>query len=80
MMQRQVNINMEVDRFSKLARMAEDTLDSVELQPDTYVIAYALYCLVDATSVIETAIDDSTKVLRKIEGHLHHMGLERWNK
>ena len=71
---------MEVDRFSKLARMAEDTLDSVELQPDTYVIAYAMYSLVDAISMIEGALDDNGKVLKKIEGHLHHMGLEAWKK
>ncbi len=71
---------MELDRFSKLRKMAEDSLDSRELQPDTYILAYSLYSLVDATSVIESAIDDSTKVLKKIEGHLHHMGLERWNK
>ena len=71
---------MEVDRFTKLGRMAEDTLDSVELQPDTYVIAYALYSLVDATSVLEKAIDDSTKELKKIEGHLHHMQMEAWKK
>ena len=71
---------MELDRFSKLRKMAEDSLDSRELQSDTYILAYALYSLVDATSVIESAIDDSTKVLKKIEGHLHHMGLERWNK
>ena len=71
---------MELDRFSRLRKMAEDSLDCRELQPDTYILAYALYSLVDATSVIETAIDDSTKVLKKIEGHLRHMGLERWNK
>jgi|TARA_R100001082_G_C4249778_1_gene110952 hypothetical protein len=71
---------MEVDRFSKLARMAEDTLDSVELQPDTYVIAYAMYSLVDAISMIEGALDDNGKVLKKIESHLHHMGLEAWKK
>ena len=71
---------MEVDRFSRLQRMAEDTLDSRELQPDTYLIAYALYSLVDATSTIECAIDDNRKILRKIESHLHHIGLERWNK
>ena len=71
---------MEVDRFSKLARMAADTLDSVELRPDTYLIAYALYSLVDATSVLESAIDDNGKVLKKIESHLHHMGLEAYKK
>ena len=71
---------MEVDRFSKLARMAADTLDSVELRPDTYLIAYALYSLVDATSVLESAIDDNRKVLKKIEGHLHHMGLEAYKR
>tara|TARA_R100000329_G_C7448420_1_gene157761 strand:+ start:293 stop:508 length:216 start_codon:yes stop_codon:yes gene_type:complete len=71
---------MEVDRFSKLARMAADTLDSVELRPDTYLIAYALYSLVDATSMLEGAIDDNRKVLKKIESHLHHMGLEAWKK
>lgn len=71
---------MELDRFSRLRKMAEDSLDSRELQPEAYVIAYALYSLVDATSVIESAIDDSTQVLKKIESHLHHMGLERWNK
>ena len=71
---------MEVDRFSKLARMAEDTLDSVELQPDTYVIAYAMYSLVDAISMIEGALDDNGKTLKKIESHLHHMGLEAWKK
>ena len=71
---------MEVDRFSRLARMAEDTMDSVELQPDTYLIAYALYSLVDAISMIEGAIDDNNKTLKKIESHLHHMGLEAWKK
>tara|TARA_Y100000114_G_scaffold9857_1_gene7758 strand:- start:236 stop:451 length:216 start_codon:yes stop_codon:yes gene_type:complete len=71
---------MEVDRFSRLQRMAEDTLDSVELKPDTYLMAYALYSLVDATSMIEGAIDDNREILKKIESHLHHMGLEAWNK
>ena len=71
---------MELDRFSRLRKMAEDSLDSREMQPDTYLLAYALYSLVDATSVIETAIDDSTQVLKKIESHLHHMGLEAWKK
>ena len=71
---------MEVDRFSKLARMAADTLDSVELRHDTYLIAYALYSLVDATSMLEGAIDDNRKVLKKIESHLHHMCLEAWKK
>ena len=71
---------MEVDRFSRLARMAEDTMDSIELQPDTYLIAYALYSLVDAISMVEGAIDDNNKALKKIESHLHHMGLEAWKK
>ena len=71
---------MEVDRFSKLRRMAEDSLDSRELQPEAYVIAYALYSLVDATSMLEQAIDDNGKVLKKIENHLHHIGLEAWKK
>jgi len=53
---------MELDRINKLRRMAEDSLDSRELQPEAYVIAYALYSLVDATSVIESAIDDSTSI------------------
>ena len=60
--------------------MAEDTLDSGALKPDTYLMAYALYSLVDATSMIEGAIDDNREILKKIESHLHHMGLEAWNK
>ena len=71
---------MQIDRFSRMAKMAEDSLDSHELPPEAYVYAYGLYSLVDAISALEEAIDDNGKVLKKIESHLHHMGLERWHK
>ena len=71
---------MQIDRFSRMAKMAEDSLDSHELSPEAYVYAYGLYSLVDAISAIEGAIDDNNKILKKIESHLHHIGLERWHK
>ena len=71
---------MQVNRFDKLHELSGGAIDSGECSHDTYLLAYALYSLVDATSQIEHAIDDSTSILKKIEGHLHHMNLERWNK
>tara|TARA_B100000424_G_scaffold224683_1_gene184629 strand:+ start:235 stop:450 length:216 start_codon:yes stop_codon:yes gene_type:complete len=71
---------MNYSKFDKLHELADHALESEECKLDTYLIAYALYSLVDATSQIEHAIDDSTNILKKIEGHLHHMNLERWNK
>ena len=71
---------MQVNRFDKLHELSGRAIDSGECSHDTYLLAYALYSLVDATSQIEHAIDDSTQVLKKIESHLHHMGLEAFKK
>lgn len=71
---------MNINYFDKLHELSGRTIQNEECSPDTYLLAYALYSLVDATSQIEHAIDDSTSILKKIEGHLHHMNLERWNK
>ena len=71
---------MNINYFDKLHELADHALESEECKLDTYLLAYALYSLVDATSQIEHALDDSTNIQKKIEGHLHHMNLERWNK
>ena len=71
---------MNINYFDKLHELSGFAIQDEECSPDTYLLAYALYSLVDATSQIEHAIDDTTNILKKIEGHLHHMNLERWNK
>ena len=71
---------MNINYFDKLHELSGRAIQNEECSPDTYLLAYALYSLVDATSQIEHAIDDSTTILKKIESHLHHMGLDAFKK
>ena len=71
---------MNINYFDKLHELSGRAIQNEECSTDTYLLAYALYSLVDATRKIEHAIDDTTNILKKLEGHLHHMNLERWNK
>ena len=71
---------MNINYFDKLHELSGRAIQNEECSTDTYLLAYALYSLVDATSQTAHPIDDTTNILKKIEGHLHHMNLERWNK
>ena len=71
---------MDFNRFNQLAKRAEDAFDDGNPAETHWIYIYGLYSLVDAISRIEGAMDDNVKVLKKIESHLHHMGLEAWKK
>jgi len=71
---------MDFTRFSAMAARAEDAFDTGNPEEIPWLYVYGLYSLVDATSQIEGAIEEHTSLLRKIEGHLHHISMESFKQ
>ena len=71
---------MDFNRFNALAKRAEDAFDEGNPADLDWIYLYGLYSLVDAVSQISGALDDNQQVLKLIEGHLHHIGLEAFKQ
>ena len=71
---------MDFDRFNMMRRRAEDFFDEGNPDEAIWMYAYGLYSLVDAVSQLAGELEENQKVLKQIEGHLHHIGMESFKR